>query len=138
MKPVWPKTFADLGFTIKAKTRANLFARAGKKLTQLQVKKITGEEEKKIQLKAATLTDLLYQFLAELLFYKDRDRFLAHQFKLTIRRQNNNYLLRGTIRGGFLPQDPKLVLTDIKAITYHQLQVQSTSSGWQARVVVDV
>ena len=77
---IWPNTFADLGFTIKAKTFTGLFVQAGKELTQLQE----------------------------------------------------------IIKGSFLTQDPKLVLADIKAVTYHQLEVKQTKSGWQARVMVDV
>jgi len=138
MNRTWPKTFADLGFTIKAKTLIDLFIQAGKKLTQLQAKKIIGQKEKKIELAAPTATDLLYQFLTELLFLKDRDQFLANQFDLTISQRDNQYQLQGTIKGGSLPQDPQLVLTDIKAVTYHQLEVKQTKSGWQARVVVDV
>ncbi len=138
MNRSWPQTFADLGFNVKARTLTDLFVRAGKKLTQLQTRKIEGQSQKRIALTAPTITDLFYQFLTELLFLKDRDRFLATEFQITIQSSKNHHQLQGRLKGGLLPQDPKAILADIKAITYHQLTIKSTTSGWQARVVVDV
>jgi SHS2 domain-containing protein len=34
--------------------------------------------------------------------------------------------------------DRHIIKTEIKAVTYHQIQVKSSSSGWEARVIFDI
>lgn len=134
----WPKTFTDTGFIVKAKTLNALFAAAGRKLTQVQVKKVIPETEKIINLSAPTPTDLLYRFLSELIYLKDVEQFLGSKFEVKIIRNKINYQLKGKVIGDRLPENPNLIIVDAKAVTYHQLYVKKTSSGWQAKVVVDI
>lgn len=131
-------TFADIGFTIQAKDLPLLFEKAGEKLTFIQVKSLPLKIERKIKVEADNLTDLIYQFLSELLLIKDTESFLGAQFQIQIKKKSRRYHLEGTMKGGLIPNDPKLLLADVKAITYHNLAVKRVGQNWQATVVADI
>ena len=49
----WPKTFAETGFIVKAKSLPLLFAKTGRKVTQIQAKAVRSTKEKEFSLKTA-------------------------------------------------------------------------------------
>lgn len=74
---------------------------------------------------------LLVAFLNEILFYLETER-IAFQ-KLDLEFQGNDRLqaqLEGTI--------VKELNRDIKAVTFHNLEIQELDTGWQVRIVFDV
>lgn len=68
------------------------------------------------------LAELLYQFSAE------RKMYVAFT------------PLRGKVRGESEPYDPArhALRTELKAVTYHQLEVAREGNGWKAQVIFDV
>ncbi len=74
--------------------------------------------------------NLLVHFLSELLYYLDRDNLVFKQFQFSL--QNN--CLKVTGKGYPVHSQEKM----IKAVTYHQLNVQRTDQGVTAQIVFDV
>ncbi|PYN16194.1 MAG: hypothetical protein DME06_01770 [Candidatus Rokuibacteriota bacterium] len=93
--------------------------------------------ERTLTVTAPELDLLLYDWLSELIYRKDRDRevFTRVQARVT---GEGPFQVRAEARGG--PIDPARTLlgADPKAVTLHQFAVVRVNGGWRARVVIDV
>lgn len=74
---------------------------------------------------------LLVNWLTELLWLQESNRETYHRFQIETLTPTE---LRAQVFGAPLIQLNKV----IKAVTYHNLKVEQTATGWQATVVVDV
>lgn len=128
---------ADLGLRIRAATKEELFAEAGRALTAALVARlddIRPTERRVIGLEAAELPDLLHDWLSELLYLFETERILFSRFDVSL----SSGRLTATAWGE--PTDPARheIEQEIKAITYHGLKVEPTPDGWLAEVIVDL
>jgi SHS2 domain-containing protein len=73
---------------------------------------------------------LLVTFLSELVYYAEQEQTAFDQFEI----QGNDQRLKVTMNGAPL----KEVSKPIKAVTYHNLQIQHTERGVEAEIVFDV
>ncbi len=128
---------ADLGLRVEAPDVAGLFAEAGRGLASMMVANLDAVQP--LQVRELTVEGqdrdyLLFDWLTELLYIFDTEHLLLVEFDLQI----DDHGLKATCRGE--PLDPARHLLDheVKAITYHGLQVQPTTAGWQAEVIVDI
>ena len=55
-----------------------------------------------------------------------------------IRKERGEYLLKALASGAKLDLESQLFKTEIKAVTYNQLELEKTPEGWVAQVVVDL
>jgi len=127
----------DIGFEVKAPTIEALFRRAARGLYEILVERppSSGGSEEQMDFEEEGADLLLRSFLSELLY-----RFLARRtmfVEFTDLRVEGNRL---TARGPVAPFDPARdgLRTELKAVTYHQLEVRRDPSGWTARVIFDV
>lgn len=74
---------------------------------------------------------LLVNWLSELLYNQETKRETYQSFEVT---QLSDTELQATVHGA--PSQP--LTRFIKAVTYHDLKIEQTESGWQATVIVDV
>jgi SHS2 domain-containing protein len=74
--------------------------------------------------------EALREFLAELLYRFSVERKMYVSFSPG----------SGTVRLGHVPYDPARhpLRTELKAVTWHQLEVTREPDGWKARVIFDV
>ncbi len=128
---------ADLGLRVIAPDLNTLFAEAGRALMTAiagRLDQIESRESVTIHLDVDCLEDLLYDWLAELLYLFDVRRLLACQFHVTVTGTS----LRAEVHGEpFDPQRHELDM-EVKAITYHGLKVEQRADGWLAEVIVDL
>lgn len=83
-----------------------------------------------IHLTADDLETLLVSFLSELLYLCDDQRLAFESFDLHVSGRE----LSGTMGGGRIAGRRK----EIKAVTYHNLRVCSSESGFETTIVFDV
>jgi len=102
------------------------------------LKKVKEKEKKIIKIKSDKIEDLLYDFLSEILFLKDKDSFLFKNSKVKIEEKNNKFNLTAKLTGEPINRKKHELRNDIKAITLHMFKVEKTKSGFKAVVVVDV
>ncbi len=130
---------ADVCFEARGKTLEEMFVNAGLATEEVMVdlptvkqtvKKVIKKEEKDID-------RLLYEFLEELVFLKDKDLLLFSKFVLKITK-GEKYTLTGTMHGQTIDQKKHRLQCDVKAVTLHMFNVEKTPSGWYARVVLDI
>ena len=95
---------------------------------------LKNKEKKSIKLKADNIENLLYDFLSEILFLKDKDSFLFKTSNVKIEK----YSLKAELSGEEIDRNKHELRNDIKAITLHMFKVEKTKDGYKAIVVVDV
>lgn len=128
---------ADLGLRVRAADLNELFADAGRALFSViaaNLDSVRTVHELHFQLDGTRRDDLLFDWLAELLFTFDTRRVLLSEFDVNVQDRG----LTGTARGE--PFDPNRHELDmeVKAITYHGLKVEPDGDGWLAEVIVDL
>ncbi|MBI1968797.1 archease [Candidatus Woesearchaeota archaeon] len=131
---------ADVLFQAEGKTLEELFAQCALAVedTQVNVKKIKPKKTVKIALENQTLEKLLFDFLDELLFYKDAEQLLFSEFAIKIQEKEGKYLLSCAASGEKLDVEKHEPKVDIKAITMHLFEIKKTKKGWWAQVLVDI
>jgi len=93
------------------------------------------KEERRVSLSSADRETLLRDWLAELLYLHTTDRLYFTDFTLDTVRETR---LQGTARGIPLSEDFIHSLMDIKAVTYHGLEIRETDEGFVAQVIFDI
>jgi SHS2 domain-containing protein len=131
---------ADILFEAVGNTLPELFEQCAIALedTQVDIKLIKPRESIEITGSNKDIERLLFDFLDDLLFYKDSKLLIFSKFDLDIKKDNQNYVLTCQASGEKLDHkkhDPKV---DVKAITMHLFEVKEIKDGWQARVLVDI
>jgi SHS2 domain-containing protein len=77
----------------------------------------------------------MVQWLAELLYMHDVDGLLFKKFFI---EELNSGLLKARVRGEPFDERRHVIRTQIKAVTYHQIQVSKEKGTWKARVIFDL
>lgn len=77
---------SDVAFEAFGETQGDLFSNAARATFSVmcEVERVEQKEERTIKLEAQTLEDLLFNFLNELIFLKDRDSMLFSKFEVNI------------------------------------------------------
>jgi SHS2 domain-containing protein len=93
--------------------------------------------ERKLDLLAADAESLLVGFLSELLFISEQEGLIFDSFELALDdglAGDTELHLQANLQGSSLASLDK----EIKAVTYHQLEIQSTNQGLRVNIVFDV
>ena len=129
---------ADIGVRIYGKSLSELFENAARAMYEAlgRLHQTGPNREKTIDLQTDSAEDLLHDWLADLLYEIEANHILYDEFEiceLTLRR------LTATLRGGTIDFTRSETNEEIKAVTYHQLRVESQPDGsWRATVIFDV
>ncbi|MAF99454.1 MAG: hypothetical protein CMH61_02475 [Nanoarchaeota archaeon] len=139
-----PYTFidhtADVLFEAEGKTLNELFEQCALAVeeTQIVLKEFEPKLTKIIEGKNKSIENLLFDFLDDLLFYKDSERLLFSEFNCTIEKKEGEYHLHCEAKGEELNAQKHEQKVDVKAITMHLFEVKQMNDGWQAKVLIDI
>lgn len=92
---------------------------------------VSVQQRRVLALQAADAEGLLVRFLTELLWLEQQDGLVFDQFDMQV---GEDISLRAELRGAPLLSLDK----EIKAVTYHNLEVRNTPRGLQVSIVFDV
>lgn len=131
---------ADMGVEIEATSFEELLSEALMALTDTltEVERVELELELPVDLVAPSREDLLVEWLTELVYLFETESVLLRQTDLEVEREGGGWRLRGTLRGEHYDPERHGIKRLIKAVTYHQLTVRSSRSGWSAHVILDI
>ena len=87
-----------------------------------------------VEVRAESREALLFDYLDELIYLRDAREVLPTDHDVSI-REDGEWTLEATLRG--VPFDA-VDAREIKAVTYSEMVLEETSSGWRAYVVFDV
>ncbi len=131
---------ADVFFVAKANTLSELFEQCALAVeeTMVDVAKVQPKQKIKILGEDKEIDRLLYDFMDELIFFKDYKQLMFCKFEIDIQEKDGKYVLTCFASGEKLDiarHDPKV---DVKAVTMHQFEVKKIDKGWQANVILDI
>ena len=141
--PVEDIALADHAVDIEGRDLPDLFETAAAALAELMVDPASVAETvlRTITLSADRLDLLLYDWLSELIFRKDRDREVFTRARIHV-TGSGPFRLLAEARGGVIDRERTALRADPKAVTFHQFAVTPPDSaggrGWRARVVIDI
>lgn len=128
---------ADLAVQIKATSRPKLFEEAAKAYLYLIInhQKWSSTEDLIIQVEGEDYEDLLVSWLSELVYIFESDRKIPLNFRVL---QLSPTHLRCQV--GFVAYNPKLhtIHNDIKAVTYHELEIKKIKNNFQTNIIFDI
>ena len=81
---------------------------------------------------------LLFNFLQELVYYKDAEQLLLRVQQLRIADDRQPYTLQATAVGEPIDPDRHHMRVDVKAVTLHHFALTQTEGGWEATVILDI
>lgn len=128
---------ADFGLEIFGRSPSDLFEQAAKALTDLLTDPSLLKEQHRhtLDIDGSDWEDLLINWLRELLYiYNGEDRFVAGVDIISIEQTR----LRAEVATEDYRMGHHEIRNEIKAVTYHQLEVKADVDGWRARVIFDV
>lgn len=131
---------ADVTFVASSSTLEKLFIDSGIALAATQIKNfksIKARVKKKIKIKADNIEQLLFKFLEELVFLKDKDVLILTKF-VSMKIDEKKYSLSCNAYGDKIDVKKHDTLVDVKAVTMHLFEVKKKGKLWKARVVLDV
>jgi SHS2 domain-containing protein len=128
---------ADMGIRVRAATLPELPVPAGEGLYAVIGDLVAGEASAPItvDLRGDDPAVLLRDYLNELLILFDRDQRRATSLEV---RVFDNQRLAATLRTAHLDRDRSTYTREVKAITYHELDIRSIPGGYEATVIVDI
>lgn len=93
------------------------------------------QETRKLEIQAATLEDLVVQFLNHLLYLHDAKGFIPKEYQFEL---SETHKIHGIIQGETFNPDKHLIYDEIKAVTYHQLRIEQKTDEWIIQVICDL
>lgn len=132
------RAIADAAFEAEGKTLEDLFEACAKATFEVmaETKTVEAQNREEIELRGDDLEELLFNWLAELIYLKDLKTTLFNRYKIEIEKPDE-YKLRASAWGEPIDAKKHRVRTDVKAVTYHLLEVKKTNDKWIAKVILD-
>lgn len=114
---------ADIGFQAYGKDFNEAFKNAGLAIFNIisDTETISPKITKSFEITSEDEVSLLYDYLEELLFLHETEFMLFSQFDIQI---DDNLNLKATIKGEHINWDKHIRKTEIKAITFHKMDVK--------------
>jgi len=128
---------ADIGIRATGADIKDLFETAARAMCEqiADTAKLEGGHSRQLLVDGIDREDLLINFLRELLSFWTIDNLLVKQ--IYINEIDNNHLTADITCDTYIPKTHE-ILMDIKAVTYHDISVEQTDSGWEATIIFDV
>lgn len=128
---------ADIGIRVFGRSVEEVFINAAFALFDLltDLDSIRANLIREVVVEGADREDLLVRWLSELLFLCEGEGFLFREFSISSLTGTS---LRAVARGEFFDPSRHRFKTEIKAVTYHQIEVAPQGGIWEGRVIFDV
>jgi SHS2 domain-containing protein len=132
---------ADAAFEAWGESVEEMFVAAAEATLGVMVENpdaIEGKEKISISLTGSGLELLLFDFLQELIFFKDARSLLLRIAAISIDPDAAPLTLFASARGEVVDPERHALITDVKAVTLYRFSVARDERGWKATVVLDV
>ena len=128
---------ADLGIEARGNTLAEAFEQAACGLVSVIVDpdSVRPVESRAVIIEAGDHQQLLVRWLTEVLYLYDGLKFVPRDFRI---ERVSSRLLEAQVRGEPFDRLRHAVRLDVKAITYHQLEIRRRGSGHGLQVFLDI
>ena len=137
----WLDHTADVGFRATGESIEDAFIEAAKALFSLmfELEDIRPVTERCVEVSARSRSELLVEWLSELLAQKELSGLVFSQFEVAIAgNEVNGFSAVGRAFGERLDRERHRIATEVKGISYLGLDVFQRGEIWVVQVVVDV
>ncbi|NPV53142.1 MAG: archease [Firmicutes bacterium] len=134
---------ADIGLSVYGSSLVETFENAARGMFHIMAPSasVFPREVKEFTLRADTREELLVAWLSELIYLFDAESFMPGVIKITQLEENSHGpVLRARVSGEPLDQKRHNPETEIKAVTYHRLELMQDeqNNNWTAQIIFDV
>ena len=132
---------SDAAFEAWGRTLAEMFVAAAEATMNVMVgdlSTIDTQKHRSLSVESESLDLLLFDLLQELVYYKDAEQLLLRVPEVSIRQQNERFILNADAYGEVLDPQKHELIVDVKAVTLHRFAIEKTDQGWQATVILDI
>ncbi len=128
---------ADLGIRVRGLSLKELFENAARAMFDLiaDLDTVETRHQMTIEIRGERLEELLADWLRDLLYRCNGDKYLLKEFKI---EKINLGGLKARIRGEKLDMSRHSLKREIKAVTYHGLEIRKLNRQWQAQIIFDI
>jgi len=131
---------ADIGIKAKGKSLEEVFEATAKGMFELIAKNdnIEPRETRSIEIEMDDLIMLFKQWLEEVLFSFDTQKLVFSKFEVQIDKQDNFYKLKAVVYGEEYNPEKHGSGVEIKAVTYHMMDIWKEDDQVYAQVLFDI
>ncbi|WP_295619135.1 archease [uncultured Methanobrevibacter sp.] len=137
---------ADIGFYAYGNTLEEAYENAGLAMFDVitDIGDVKKEESRDFEIVSEDLVSLLYDYLEELLFLQDTEFLFFSDFNVDIEKivddssDLNNYKLTCSAYGEEINWDIHTPKSEVKAITFHKMDVKEDDGVFKLRAILDL
>lgn len=131
---------ADVFFVAKGETLKELFEQCAFAVeeTMVNIAKVKPVQKLKILGESEKVDNLLFDFIDDLIFFKDYKQLVFSKFVFDIQEKEGKYHLTCFAFGEKIDNDRHEPKVDVKAVTRHLFEVKKVDGGWKAQVLIDI
>jgi SHS2 domain-containing protein len=132
---------ADIAFEATGRDLPELFTAAADATMNVMIDNLDAiepRETRQIKLSNESIEMLLFDFLQELIYFKDAKRLLLRVRKVRIEPKDEGHFLEAQVAGERLDDTRHQQRADVKAVTLHGFSVKECHGRWKARVLLDI
>ena len=132
---------ADIAFSAWGKTLEETFRAAADATMKVMVEELDAiqpQERRDLRLENDQLDMLLFDFLQELIYYKDSEKLMLRIPQVRVQETPKLHTLEAAAMGEKLDPARHHPRVDVKAVTLHRFRLAKTDRGWEAFVILDI
>jgi SHS2 domain-containing protein len=127
----------DIGIKVWADDVKGIFQEAAKALFGIitDLEKVEAHLEREVIVEGSGHEELMVAWLSELLYLHEVEELLFCDFTI-LEIQGGS--IKGVARGERFHEGRHCIKTAVKAVTYHQLEIQERDGRWHAQIIFDI
>ncbi len=128
---------ADLGIIVRGRNLRDLFEAAAKTMMYIMVKKKPADTTKifNLSVEGYDMADLMVRWLGEILYLFGGEHKLVTGVEVTSVSHSH---LDATLETVSFDTNLHIILCEIKAVTFHQIEVDKKDDHWETRIIFDL
>lgn len=128
---------ADIGIKAYGESLKELFKNSALGMFEIiaDLKLVKPNEALEVEVGAVSREELLVNWLRELLYQYNTQEIIFKDFEID---KITEHRINAKVKGEAYNSKKHNIKTEIKAVTYHQLKIEKTQSGWISEVIFDV
>jgi len=89
-----------------------------------------------IEVSASDLNELLYNFISEIIYLKDTEKMFFSKFDVIIDEAECKMIAR--VGGETIDFARHIIKTDVKAVTFHELDIKKSKNEFNVKMILDL
>jgi SHS2 domain-containing protein len=131
---------ADIGVHAYGEEISDVFEQAARSMYSIifhgSIPKIESKGEFQIKIKSSDLEQLMVDWLDEILYIYSTDYIMISEFQIEINLEE--FSINAFVQGEKLSEQLLKGTGEIKAVTYHMIEVKKVNDHWEATVLFDI